>query len=120
MTNTDKPAKRKKPFAANNEARKELESAGWTVAVVEKTIPRCFRKLDMFGFADLLAISPTRGFLAIQATGGGNGPARVAKLREEPRHAIWLATGGRIQVWDYRKRAGQTKRDCVIIEITRP
>lgn len=94
-----------------------LEADGWTVAVVEQTIPHCFIKRDCFGFFDLLAVSPTRGFLAVQATGGGNGPSRIAKIRKEPRAAIWAAAGGRIQVHDWRKRAKQNKRECVCVEV---
>jgi len=111
--------KRKKPFAANNASRKALEADGWSVAVVEQTIPRCWIKRDCFGFFDLLAVSPTRGILAVQATGGGNLSARVKKIRQTPAAAIWLASGGRIVVHDWRKRAGQTKRECVTMEITK-
>jgi hypothetical protein len=111
--------KRKKPFAANLASTKLLESEGWTVGTVEQRIPHCFITRDFFGFADLIAVSPTRGIMAVQVTGGGNGPARIAKTKSEPRHAIWLAAGGRIQIHDWRKRAGQTSRECVIVEITK-
>lgn len=108
---------RKKPFAANNASRKMLEADGWTVATVEQTIPHCFIKRDCFGFFDLLAVSPSRGFLAVQATGGGNGSSRIDKIKNEPRAAIWAAAGGRIQVHDWRKRAGKIKRECVVFEV---
>lgn len=111
--------KRKKPFAANNASRKAMEADGWTVSVVEQTIPHCFIKRDCFGFFDLLAIAPSRGILAVQATGGGNLSARVKKIRQTPAAAIWLASGGRIQVHDWRKRAGQIKRGCVVFEVTK-
>jgi hypothetical protein len=110
--------RRKKPFAANNASRKKLESEGWTVSVTEQTIPRCFIKRDTYGFGDLLACSPGRGIMLVQATGGGNGSTRIAKIRGEARHAIWLASGGRIQVHDWRKRAGASERECVIFELT--
>ena len=110
---------RKKPFSANRASVKSLEAEGWTVGVVEQRIPHCFITRDLFGFADLIAISPSRGIMAVQVTGGGNGPARVKKTRLEPRSAIWLASGGRIQVHDWRKRAKQTQRECVVIEITK-
>ena len=113
-------AKRKKPFSATNESRKALEAAGWTVGIVEQTIPHTFIKRDFFGFADLIACSPSRGTIAVQVTGGGNGSTRAIKIRQEPRHAIWLAAGGRIQVHDWVKRAGQKQRECKILEITKP
>ncbi len=117
MTTSSKP-KRKKPFAANNESRKALEADGWTVSVTEQTIPRCFIKRDTYGFADLLCCSPSRGIMLVQATGGGNGSTRAIKVRQEPRSAIWLASGGRIQVHDWVKRAGKKDRECRVLEIT--
>lgn len=110
--------KRAKNFAANNESRKMLESEGWSVAVVEQRIPHCFITRDAFGFADLICCAPHRGILAVQVTSGGNGPARIAKIRQEARAGIWLTAPGRIQVHDWRKRAGQKTRECVIVEIT--
>ena len=110
--------KRKKPFAANRASVKALEAEGWTVGVVEQRIPHCFITRVFFGFADLIAVSPTRGIMAVQVTGGGNAPARVAKIKAEARAGIWLASGGRIQVHDWRKRVGKIQRECVILEIT--
>jgi hypothetical protein len=111
--------KRAKPFAANLASRKKLEAEGWTVGVVEQRIPHCFITRDFLGFADLIAVSPTRGIIAVQVTGGGNAPARVEKIRQEPRAAIWLASGGRIQVHDHVKRAGKRERFCRILELTK-
>jgi hypothetical protein len=124
---TDAPAKRgdagikikrKKPFAANNASLKKLESEGWTVTVVEQRIPKCFITRDAYGFGDLLACSPTRGILIVQATGGSNLSTRIKKVKAEPRHAIWLASGGRIKVHSWIKRPNQKSRECKIFEIT--
>ena len=109
--------KRAKPFAANAASTKKLEAEGWTCCTVEQTIPRCFIKRDAFNFADILACSPTRGIALIQSTGGGNGPARVAKVRAEVRAAIWLCAGGRILVHDWIKRRGVAGRVCRVWEI---
>lgn len=111
-------SKRAKPFAANNASRKMLEADGWTVGVVEQTIPHTFIKRDFLGFADLVICSPSRGIAAVQVTGGGNLAARAAKVRLEPRAAIWLASGGRIIIHDWVKRAGKKQRECRILEIT--
>lgn len=111
--------KRKKGFAANNASRKLLESEGWTVGTVEQRIPHTFITRDLYGFADLVAMSPTRGIMLVQATGGGNMAARVDKVRAEARHAIWLASGGRIQVHCWVKRANKKQRECRILEITK-
>ena len=110
---------KRKPFAANLASAKMLEADGWTVERVEQTIPHTFIKRDFAGFADLIAFSPTRGILAVQATGGGNMTKRAIKTRQEPRSALWLASGGRIQIHDWRKRAGQKQRHCEVLEITK-
>ncbi len=121
MSTTPTPLlkRRKKPFAANNASRKALEADGWTVGIVEQTIPHTFIKRDFLGFADMIAVSPTRGIMAVQATGGGNLSTRAIKTRLEPRSALWLASGGRIQLHDWVKRAGKKDRECRILEITK-
>lgn len=113
--------KRSKPFAANNASRKALEADGWTVGVVEQTIRggRIVFKRDLFHIADLFCMSPSRGCMFVQATGGGHMAERVAKIKSNPLHAIALASGIRIQVHDWRKRAGQKERECVTLEITK-
>ncbi len=118
----DKKPKRAKPFAASLASRKALEADGWTVTVVEQRIPKCFITRDAYGFGDLLCCSPTRGIMLVQATGGcvsSNFNARIRKIKAEPRHAIWLASGGRIQVHSHEKAKGTSKRVCRILEITK-
>jgi len=59
--------------------------------------------------------------MAVQVTGGtstSNFHARVAKTRAEPRHAIWLASGGRIQIHSWEPKAGQKERFCRVLELT--
>lgn len=117
-----KPAKRKKPFAASNASIKALEADGWTCWNVESRIPHTFITRDAFGFADILAMSPSRGIMLVQVTGGtgkSNFTARVAKVKAEPRHAIWLASGGRIQVHSWEKTKGTKTRACRVMEILR-
>lgn len=113
-------AKRKKPFAANNASVKKLEAEGWTCFVVEQRIPKTFITRDVFGFGDILCCSPTRGIMLVQATAGkstSNFHARVAKIKSEPRHAIWIASGGRIQVHSHEGKGN--KRVCHVFEILR-
>lgn len=111
--------KRAKPFAANNATVKALEADGWTCCTVEQRLPHCFITRDAFNFGDILCCSPSRGIMLVQATGGGNASSRLAKIRAEARAGIWLASGGRIQVWDWRKRAGLRDREAVKFEITK-
>jgi len=61
---------------------KKLRNDGWLCAIVEKTIPHCFIKQDLFGFIDILAIKGSE-VLAIQTTSdktGGNSSERVKKI----------------------------------------
>lgn len=111
-----------KKFAANNASMKALQAEGWTCFVVEQKIPKTFITRDVFGFGDILCCSPSRGIMLVQATGGtstSNFHARVAKTKAEPRHAIWLASGGRIQIHSWEKKSGQKDRECRVLEITK-
>jgi translation initiation factor IF-1 len=59
--------------------------------------------------------------MLVQCTGGtssGNFNKRVAKIRAEPRHAIWLASGGRIQVHSWELRVDTKERALRTLEIT--
>ncbi len=99
---------------------KALTADGWTCALIEQRIPHTFITRDAFGFADILCCSPTRGIMLVQvtaSTGGGNFSARIAKTKAEPRHAIWLAASGRIQIHCWTKRAKKKERLCRILEI---
>jgi hypothetical protein len=111
--------KRAKPFNATAASIKKMEAEGWTCWVVESRIPHTFVTRDCYRFADVLLMSPSKGIMLIQATGGAgksNFNARVSKVKAEPLHAIWLASGGRIQVQSWE---GKGKiRECRVLEIT--
>ncbi len=109
----------KKKFAANNASIKKLEAEGWTCFVVEQRIPKTFITRDVYGFGDILACSPSRGVMLVQTTTGAHMANRATKTKAEPRHAIWLAAGGRIQIHGWAVRAGQKERECRVLEITK-
>ena len=87
---------------------------GWRVAVVEKWIPQTKRRIDLFGFGDLLALDGQPGSLLIQACAGGGAPAkRVAKILDADHCEAacdWLAAGNRLEVWGWRKAGPKGKR----------
>jgi hypothetical protein len=87
-----------------------LRRDGYTAGVVERWLPRCNIRVDLFGCIDLLAIRPGEPVLAIQATSGSNHAARVAKSKAEPRLQTWLAAGGRFEIWSWSKRGERGKR----------
>lgn len=77
-----------------------LRKEGWTAQTVEKWIPQTKRRVDLFGFGDVLAICPERGSVLIQATSVSNQANRLAKVIAEPRARIWLLAGrGHHQIW---------------------
>lgn len=88
--------KKAKPFNASRATIEHMTSEGWSCWNVESQIPHTFIKRDCFKFADILAMSPARGIALIQSTGGTNFSTRLKKIKAEPYHAIWLASGGRI------------------------
>ncbi len=113
-----------KRFSANAASMKKLEADGWTCTKVEQNItasrpgkPSFVFTRDAYGFGDILACAPSRGIMLVQTTTGDNFAARIAKVKAEPRAAIWLASKGRIQVHGWAKRAG-AERECRILEIT--
>lgn len=87
----------------------ECRRRGWPCWVVEQTIPHTFIKRDMFGFIDIVAITPT-ATIGIQATSGTNHAARMTKARQQPHFAAWLAAGRMFAVWSWSLRGERGKR----------
>lgn len=90
----------------------ECKRRGWLACVVERWIPRTNSRVDVFGFADILALDGRPGALLIQTTTTDNAPARVAKI-EGPcadKAKAWLSAGNRIAVWGWAKRGDVGRR----------
>jgi hypothetical protein len=63
---------------------KYLRDNGWPlVQVVERYNPFSKKRIDLFGFADVIAMGPTQGTALIQVTSGTNVAARITKMRDE-------------------------------------
>lgn len=92
----------------------ECRKRGWPAQVVEKWVPQAKRRVDLFGFGDIVALDGEPGVLAIQATSDSHVSDRVRKIREECTEAAdaWLALGNRIQVWGWglKGKRGERKR----------
>ena len=100
---------------------KLLREAGFTVAVTERWNQFAKVRQDLFGFVDLIAMAPHLGIMAVQTTSGDNASARVAKILNEPRAGIWLASGGKIVVHAWRQVGERGKRktwQCRSISVT--
>jgi hypothetical protein len=89
---------------------------GFVACVVEKWIPQARRRIDAFGFGDILACQSGRrashyvGIWLIQCTSGDNHASRVKKIVETPAAEEWRAAGGRIAVVSWSKRGGRGER----------
>lgn len=81
---------------------KMLRDAGYTVAVVERWNPHAKIRQDLFGFADLLAIS-TDEILLVQTTTAANMAARRAKILAAPCFILWIEAGGEVVLHGWRK-----------------
>jgi hypothetical protein len=84
-----------------------LRRDGWLVQVVEHFNHFSKRRADLFGFADVLAVLPGAGVLAVQATSAANHSARIRKALSLPALRTWLRAGCRFEVWSWGKRDGR-------------
>ncbi len=87
----------------------EVRKLGGIAGVVERRLPHSFVTVDFLGFIDIIALLDGK-FIGIQATSGSNCMARIKKIRMEPRAAVWLACGGLIEVWAWRKMGKRNAR----------
>lgn len=89
----------------------KLKAAGFTAQVVERFCPFSKRRIDLYGFIDVLAICAERqGVLGIQATSQTNAAARCTKIIESELAATWLLAGNALEVWGWSKKGAKGKR----------
>jgi hypothetical protein len=96
---------------------KKLRNEGWQCEIVEKTIPKCFIKKDLFGFIDILAIKDCE-VMAVQTTSdrtGGNSGERVRKILAHDNYPKVKRLGWKICVHGWRKL--KTGWECKVIEM---
>lgn len=86
-------------------ALKVCKDQGWTAGIVEKWNPHARIRQDLFGCIDLIVADEGEGILGVQVTSGANVAARLTKAKVEPRLVKWLSSGGRFEVWGFRKLA---------------
>ncbi len=105
----------------------KLRKEGWEVCIVEKWIPQAKRRVDAFGFGDILGYNtfdiffckPGEGYpvgnldevkhikrpitALFQTTSGANFAARKKKILENPKAKGWLECGNGICLHGWRK-----------------
>lgn len=91
---------------------------GWECQVVERFCHFSKRRIDLFGFIDVVAASGSN-ILGIQTTSGNHVSARLAKIKDEPRAMVWLESGARIFIHGWRKLKKSGKWECREVEVTK-
>ena len=81
-----------------------LKKEGAISQVVERWNAFAGVRQDLFGFADILAMTSKRELLAIQTTSGSAHASHRIKILNEPRALLWLKCGNRIEIWSWSKR----------------
>jgi hypothetical protein len=82
----------------------ECRKRGWPATKVEYWNHAAKRRIDLFGFGDILALDGKPGSLIIQATTKANMSARCNKIERSTEAHAWLQAENRIQVWGWWKR----------------
>lgn len=91
------------------QALKELRRLGYTVAIVEHWNPFAKIRQDLFGFIDLLAIKKGE-ILGVQVTSGEHHSNRATKSKNHKNYPLWVASGGRFEVWSFKLGGARGKR----------
>lgn len=94
----------------------KLRKEGWEVCIVEKWLPQAKRRIDAFGFGDILGfkyyshLKPLFGNMInyysavlFQTTSGSNFAARKKKILINPKAIGWLQCGNGICIHGWRK-----------------
>ena len=92
---------------------RHLRKSGALAAVVERYNPHAKRRVDLFGFIDIVCVDGRPGVLGVQSTTTTNQAARVSKIQSDElaRNVnMWLMAGNRIVVHGWSKKGPRGKR----------
>lgn len=83
---------------------KYYRDEGYTAQVVEKFITWTNRRVDLFGWIDIVAMKDgEKGLLGIQTTSLDHLTERIKKAKALPELELWLLTGNRALFIGWRK-----------------
>jgi hypothetical protein len=85
-----------------------MRRAGYTCQVVERFCSFSKRRIDLFGFIDILCVGKGR-IIGVQATSGGHVANRIAKIHQEPKAQEFIDAGGIILVMGWRTLVARKK-----------
>jgi hypothetical protein len=98
--------------------RRWFERHGYTYARVEHANAFGAVNVDLWGFADYLAVKPG-DILLVQVTSMSNAAARERKIRSAPEFAKWIEAGGRVEVHAWKQPGGPgSKWELVVRPVT--
>jgi hypothetical protein len=89
---------------------KFLRGDGLTCAIVERWNPYAHVRQDLFGFADILAMSPQKGIIAVQTTSRAHRADHMKKILDCPFSRMWVESGGKIWLVTWAKTGPRGKR----------
>lgn len=88
-----------------------LRDQGYSAQVAEKFISFINKRIDLFGFIDVVGIrSDLPGILGVQVTTNSNLAARITKTKQIPEAKIWLQAGNRIEFHGWSKKGAKGTR----------
>ena len=87
-----------------------LEKAGYSVAIVEKWNQWAKIRVDLFGFADLLAFRVGVPIMLVQTTTASNLAARRTKLLNNQDAKRWVQAGGECVLHGWAKRGARGEK----------
>jgi hypothetical protein len=89
-----------------------LRKQGYTCGMVERWVERAKRRIDLFGFIDIIAVKDNfAGVWGLQATSSDHHAEHVTKCLEAPMLPVWLRAGAYFHVMSWRKlKTGWTRR----------
>src|SRR5512139_1545117 len=89
-----------------------LTRAGYMVGTLEHYNPFCKRKVDLWGFADLIAARPGMPVMLVQTTTASNLSARRKKILTNANARKWVVDCGQeivLHAWGLRGKRGERK-----------
>jgi len=96
---------------------KLIKENGWYYWVTEVWNHYSHKRVDMFGFCDIMCLDGSRT-IAIQAC-GSDYQEHVRKIKENDYVLPWLTAGNELQIWSWRrylkKRGGKAKEWRAVI-----
>jgi hypothetical protein len=94
----------------------KLRAEGWLAQVVERWVPQARKRIDLFGFIDVLAVRPGE-VLGVQSTSRTNVAGRLAKIADHENIGAVREAGIRLEVHGWGKMASG-RWECRVVDVS--